>query len=120
MRNSFIRLHFGRSLDHHAIGCGGSGNGERELVVLNWGFVLLQNDRAPKRVTNMRGRQGADEVLATVVRAAQVPGAGVVLLRAEGGEAGDLALVRGQRRGAAAALCLSGRMDALPRADQKG
>ena len=29
-------------------------DGERELVVLNWGFVLLQNDRAPKRVTNMR------------------------------------------------------------------
>ena len=29
-------------------------DGELELVVLNWGFVLLQNDRAPKRVTNVR------------------------------------------------------------------
>jgi putative SOS response-associated peptidase YedK len=29
-------------------------DGERELVVLNWGFVLLQKDRAPRRVTNVR------------------------------------------------------------------
>jgi putative SOS response-associated peptidase YedK len=29
-------------------------DGERELAVLNWGFVLLQKDRAPKRVTNIR------------------------------------------------------------------
>ena len=29
-------------------------DGERELVNLNWGFVLLQKDLAPRRVTNMR------------------------------------------------------------------
>jgi len=29
-------------------------DGERELVVLNWGFVLLQKGRAPRRVTNVR------------------------------------------------------------------
>ena len=29
-------------------------DGERELVVLNRGFVLLQKERAPKRVTNVR------------------------------------------------------------------
>ena len=29
-------------------------DGERELVVLNWGFVLLQKDRARRRVTNVR------------------------------------------------------------------
>jgi putative SOS response-associated peptidase YedK len=29
-------------------------DGERELVTLNWGFVLLQKDRAPRRVTNVR------------------------------------------------------------------
>src|SRR4029078_8835642 len=29
-------------------------DGERELAVLNWGFLLLQKDRAPKRVTNVR------------------------------------------------------------------
>ena len=29
-------------------------DGERELVDLNWGFVLLQKDRAPRRVTNVR------------------------------------------------------------------
>jgi putative SOS response-associated peptidase YedK len=29
-------------------------DGERELVMLNWGFVLLQKDRAPRRVTNVR------------------------------------------------------------------
>jgi putative SOS response-associated peptidase YedK len=28
-------------------------DGERELAVLNWGFVLLQKDKAPKRVTNI-------------------------------------------------------------------
>jgi putative SOS response-associated peptidase YedK len=26
-------------------------DGERELAVVNWGFVLLQKDRAPRRVT---------------------------------------------------------------------
>lgn len=29
-------------------------DGEREIVVRNWGFVLLQKDRAPRRVTNVR------------------------------------------------------------------
>jgi putative SOS response-associated peptidase YedK len=29
-------------------------DGERELTVLNWGFMLLQDGRAPKRVTNVR------------------------------------------------------------------
>lgn len=29
-------------------------DGEREVVVLSWGFVLVQNGRAPKRVTNVR------------------------------------------------------------------
>jgi len=29
-------------------------DGERELVVLNWGFMLLQKDKAPRRVTNVR------------------------------------------------------------------
>lgn len=29
-------------------------DGERELVVLSWGFVLLQEGRAPRRVTNVR------------------------------------------------------------------
>ena len=31
-----------------------SADGERELVLMNWGYVLLQNGRAPKRVTNVR------------------------------------------------------------------
>jgi len=29
-------------------------DGARELVNLSWGFVLLQKDRAPRRVTNVR------------------------------------------------------------------
>jgi putative SOS response-associated peptidase YedK len=29
-------------------------DGERELVTMNWGFVLLQQNRAPRRVTNVR------------------------------------------------------------------
>jgi putative SOS response-associated peptidase YedK len=31
-----------------------SADGEREIALLSWGFVLLQNDRAPRRVTNVR------------------------------------------------------------------
>jgi putative SOS response-associated peptidase YedK len=31
-----------------------SADGEREISVMSWGFVLLQNGRAPKRVTNVR------------------------------------------------------------------
>lgn len=31
-----------------------AGDGERELVELSWGFVLLMKDYAPKRVTNTR------------------------------------------------------------------
>jgi len=29
-------------------------DGERELVMLNWGFMLLQKELAPRRVTNVR------------------------------------------------------------------
>lgn len=31
-----------------------AGDGERELVTMSWGFVLLQQDKAPRRVTNTR------------------------------------------------------------------
>ena len=36
-------------------------DGERELVVLNWGFVLLQKDKAPEAGHEHPGRQGTDE-----------------------------------------------------------
>ena len=29
-------------------------DGEREIVLMSWGFVLLRNGRAPTRVTNVR------------------------------------------------------------------
>lgn len=29
-------------------------NGEREIVTMSWGFMLLQNERAPRPVTNVR------------------------------------------------------------------
>ena len=29
-------------------------DGERELVTMSWGFVLLQAGKAPRRVTNVR------------------------------------------------------------------
>jgi putative SOS response-associated peptidase YedK len=29
-------------------------DGERELILMNWGFMLLKKDRAPRRVTNVR------------------------------------------------------------------
>jgi hypothetical protein len=31
---------------------GKSADGDREIVLMSWGFVLLQKDRAPRRVTN--------------------------------------------------------------------
>src|SRR5262249_47975582 len=31
-----------------------TGDGDRELVTMSWGFVLLQRDKAPRRVTNTR------------------------------------------------------------------
>ena len=31
-----------------------SAEGEREIALMSWGFVLQQNDRAPRRVTNVR------------------------------------------------------------------
>ena len=65
-------------------------------MALNWGFVLLQKDKAPKRMTNIRD-EGADEVLEDVVRTAALSRAGVVLLRAQGRETSNLALVLGQR-----------------------
>lgn len=36
-------------------------DGERELVTMSWGFVLLQPGKAPKRVSNVRD----DKVLAS-------------------------------------------------------
>src|SRR5262245_48467675 len=36
-------------------------DGERDLVLMSWGFLLLQDGRAPKRVTNVRD----DKVLAS-------------------------------------------------------
>jgi putative SOS response-associated peptidase YedK len=36
-------------------------DGERELVTMSWGFVLLQFGKAPRRVTNVRD----DKILAS-------------------------------------------------------
>ena len=32
----------------------GSPDGEREIVMMSWGFMLVQNGRAPRPVTNVR------------------------------------------------------------------
>ena len=39
---------------HVAPWCGTSADGERELVTMSWGFMLLQKGRAPRPVTNVR------------------------------------------------------------------
>jgi putative SOS response-associated peptidase YedK len=31
-----------------------SADGEHEIALMSWGFVFLQNSRAPRRVTNVR------------------------------------------------------------------
>jgi hypothetical protein len=73
-------------------------DGEREIVTMSWGFMLLQNGRAPRPVTNMRD----DKILTSsfwkiVIRGAALPRAGVVLLRTQRRrEASDVALVFAQ------------------------
>jgi hypothetical protein len=63
-------------------------DGERELVNMSWGFMLLQQCRAPRPVTNVR--DAAHEfVLVLVVRAEALPRAGVLVLRAERGCRGN-------------------------------
>ena len=47
-------------------------DGERELVVLNWGFVLLQKDKAPKRVTNIRDDKAQSKFWRTSLSSAAV------------------------------------------------
>ena len=88
-------------------------DGERELVNLNWGFILLQTDRAPRRVTNVRD----DKILTSKFcrrsfeqRRCLVPASPIASPRRE---AGHLALVRHRRRRYTARVCLARRMDAL-------
>ena len=59
-----------------------SEDGERELVMRSWGFILLRDGYAPKRVTNTRDDKAAHEVLEGQLREAALPGAGDGLLRA--------------------------------------
>ena len=42
-------------------------DGERELVTMSWGFVLLQAGKAPRRVTNVRDEGAHEQLLARVV-----------------------------------------------------
>jgi hypothetical protein len=48
-------------------------DGERELVIRSWGFILLRDGYAPKRVTNTRVRQGAKQVLEGQLRQTALP-----------------------------------------------
>ena len=61
-----------------------SADGEREIVTMSWGFMLLQKERAPRPVTNVRD----DTILKSSFwkssfRGAALPCAGVVLLRTQ-------------------------------------
>jgi hypothetical protein len=55
-----------------------SDDGERELVMRSWGFILLRDGYAPKRVTNTRDNQILEEQL----RQSAVPRSRNRLLRA--------------------------------------
>jgi len=93
-------------------------DGEREIVTMSWGFMLLQNGRAPRAVTNVRD----DTILLEVVlREATLSRAGVVVLRTERRrKAGDVALVLAYGRRRAAALCFSRHLAQIQGPDEKG
>ncbi len=95
-------------------------DGEREILVLNWGFVQLQNHRAPKRVTKMRDDKAQTKFWRPSLekRRCLVPASSYCEPKGEKPATWHWFALNGE--GAAAALCLSGRIDALPRADQKG
>ena len=61
-----------------------SADGEREIVTMSWGFMLLQKERAPRPVTNVRD----DTILKSSFwnssfHERALPCAGVVVLRAQ-------------------------------------
>ena len=67
---------------------------------MSWGFLRLEKGRAPKPVTNVRDDQiRTNPFWRDSFQAAPLPGAGVILLRAQRRrEARDLELVRDQGR----------------------
>ena len=97
-----------------------SADGERELVMRSWGFILLRDGYAPKRVTNTRDDKVDDQVLEGQLREAALPGAGDGLLRTGRRQASSMALVRAEGRGGAAAVRVRRHLPAVERADQEG
>lgn len=74
-------------------------DGERELVPMSWGFVLLQPGKAPAPRDERPRRQDFDlEVLEAAVRAATLPRSGIELLRAQHRQACEVVLVHRHRR----------------------
>jgi hypothetical protein len=59
-----------------------SADGERELVMRSWGFVLLRDDYAPKRVTNTRDDKARTKFWKDSFDSRALPGAGDGVLRA--------------------------------------
>jgi putative SOS response-associated peptidase YedK len=90
-------------------------DGERELVNLNWGFVLLQKGLAPRRVPNVRD----DKIITSKFwrpsfeqRRCLVPASSYC--EPKGEKPATWHLVRRQRPGGTSAVCLPRRVDALP------
>src|SRR5262245_40931862 len=59
-----------------------SEDGARELVLRSWGFILLRDGYAPKRVTNTRDDKIGQQVLEKELRGATMLGPGNGVLRA--------------------------------------
>jgi putative SOS response-associated peptidase YedK len=99
-----------------------SADGEREITLMSWGFVLLQNGKAPKRVTNVRD----DKIRANKFwrgsfeeRRCLVPASS--FLRAQRRcEACDLALVCPPRHGGTSVVSLPRHLAALPGSSAQG
>ena len=86
----------------------------------SWGFILLRDGYAPKRVTNTRDDKAYTQVLEGQLREAALPGAGDGLLRAGRGQASELALVRAEGRRGAPAVRVPRHLPAVEGPDQEG
>jgi putative SOS response-associated peptidase YedK len=96
-------------------------DGEREIVTMSWGFMLLQNERAPRPVTNVRD----DKILTSkfwrksfAERRCLVPTTSFCEPYGDVKPA-TLALVFAQGHRAAAALRISGLLAALQGPDEE-
>ena len=98
-----------------------SGDGEREIVRMSWGFRRMEKGIAPSRDQRARRSDQDEPILARQLQGSAVACAGIIVLRANRRrEASYLALVRDQGRRSAATVRLPSHLATLPRTVEEG